>query len=79
MSETFLNTGSTSMDSSYVLFLHAFDSPGMQLVLKAFSGMGYGSWRREMEIAITAKNKFGFVDGTCKRPELDSIDLQGWN
>lgn len=65
------------MDSSDVLCLSSSDSPRMMLVFKPFSGRGYGSWKREMGIAFTAKNKFGFVNGTCKKPEPDSLELQG--
>lgn len=31
-----------------------------------------------MEIALTAKNKIGFVNGACKKPEIDSPELQSW-
>lgn len=66
------------MDASNALFLSKSDNPGMMLVSKHFSGMGYGSWKRAMEIALTTKNKLNFVNGTCKKPEPDSLKLQGW-
>lgn len=47
----------------------------MLLVSNPFNVMGYGSWRRSMEIALTAKNQIGFVNGACKKPDLDSVDL----
>lgn len=31
-----------------------------------------------MEIALITKNKFGFVDGTCKKTDLDFADLHNW-
>ncbi|XP_022030483.1 uncharacterized protein LOC110931392 [Helianthus annuus] len=52
------------MDSSNPLFLHPSDHPGMILVSKQFDGTGFGSWKRAMSIALSAKNKFGFVDGS---------------
>lgn len=63
------------MDSSDVLILLSFDNLGMLLVSNPFNVMGYGSWRRSMEIALTAKNQIGFVNGACKKPDLDSVDL----
>lgn len=50
----------------------------MLLVSKPFEGMGFGSWKRAMEIALSAKNKYGFVTGIVKKPYLSSDQIQYW-
>ncbi|KAK9065740.1 hypothetical protein SSX86_015141 [Deinandra increscens subsp. villosa] len=56
-------TNSSSIDSSDPLYLHPSDHPGLLLVSKAFDGTGFASWKRSMTIALSAKNKLGFVNG----------------
>ena len=58
-----------------VLYLQPLDNPGMVLVSKSFDGLGFDSWKRAREIALTAKNKLGFINRECKKPSSDSIDL----
>ncbi|KAH0762701.1 hypothetical protein KY290_018774 [Solanum tuberosum] len=71
--------GSSSMDSSSLYNLHPSDSPGLSLVNFIFEGKDYGGWRRSILIALSAKNKLGFIDGSCKPPVAGSPDLQLWN
>ncbi|KAI3820683.1 hypothetical protein L1987_08231 [Smallanthus sonchifolius] len=65
------------MDSSNPLFLHSSDHPGLLLVSIVFDGSAFGSWKRVMSIALSAKNKLGFVDGTVVRP-TSSPNLELW-
>ncbi|XP_059316718.1 uncharacterized protein LOC132067476 [Lycium ferocissimum] len=65
-------TGSTPLDSSSPFFLHPSDSPGMTLVNTTFDGRGFAGWRRALLIALSAKNKLGFINGSCKSPSVDS-------
>lgn len=51
----------------------------MTLVNSSFDGRAYGGWRRSILIALSAKNKLGFIDGTCKSPPSDSPDFNLWN
>ncbi|KAJ0587501.1 putative transcription factor interactor and regulator CCHC(Zn) family [Helianthus annuus] len=69
MSDTSSETINTSMtiDSSNPLYLHPSDHPGMILVSKSFDGTGFGAWKRAMTIALSAKNKLGFVTGHLSR------------
>ncbi|XP_022036772.1 uncharacterized protein LOC110939518 [Helianthus annuus] len=69
------NSNSSSIDSSNPLYLHPSDHPGMILVSKQFDGSGFGSWKRAMSIALSVKNKFGFVDGTI----TNSINPSLWS
>ncbi|XP_049390256.1 uncharacterized protein LOC125854717 [Solanum stenotomum] len=67
------------IDSSHPFYLHSSDSPGMSLVNFIFDGRGFQGWRRTILIALSAKNKLGFIDGTCKIPDRSSSDYHLWS
>ncbi|XP_075492410.1 uncharacterized protein LOC142530459 [Primulina tabacum] len=61
------------------LYIHPSDTPGMSLITDQLVGTdNYGIWSRAMIIALRAKNKTGFIDGTCKRPPCDQPTLHKW-
>ncbi|XP_075080229.1 uncharacterized protein LOC142165756 [Nicotiana tabacum] len=66
------------IDSTHPYYLHPSDYPGMNLVSSAFDGKGYGGWRRAVIIALFAKNKLGFINGTLIIPKVDSAIQQAW-
>ncbi|XP_070040440.1 uncharacterized protein [Nicotiana tomentosiformis] len=66
-------------DSNHAYFLHSSDAPGMNLMNFHFDGKGYQAWRRPVLIALSAKNKLGFINGTCLAPAVTSKDFQQWN
>lgn len=76
---TVVASGSPTMDSNDPLFLHPSDSPGMILVNTVFDGHGFAGWKRALLIALSAKNKLGFIDGSCKSPATGSSNLRLWN
>jgi hypothetical protein len=55
-------------------FLHHGDSPGAVLVSQPLTGDNYSSWRRAMIMALTAKNKIGFVNGSLSKPDVSKSD-----
>ncbi|XP_019244311.1 PREDICTED: uncharacterized protein LOC109224181 [Nicotiana attenuata] len=63
---------SALMDSSNPYYLHPSDSPGMVLVNSLFNGKGYAGWSRAIVIALSAKNKLGFIDGIFTPPTAGS-------
>jgi hypothetical protein len=65
----------TFSDSSSPYFLHHGDSPGSVLVSQILHEDNYHTWSRSMMMALTAKNKVNFIDGSLKKP---SIDLEKW-
>ncbi|XP_070003332.1 uncharacterized protein LOC142165753 [Nicotiana tabacum] len=67
------------IDSTHLYYLHPSDSPGMVLVNSVFDGKGYGGWRRAIIIALSAKNKLGFIDGTFSESDATSTDFKQWN
>ena len=66
----------TEMDSSNPFFLHHGDSPGTMIVSKQLNGENYNTWKRAMLMALSAKNKLSFVNGTLPKP-ANLHDSQG--
>jgi hypothetical protein len=48
------------------LTLYYLNSLELVLVFKPLEGHNYGQWSRPMCIALSARNKLGFIDGTIK-------------
>ncbi|XP_019238129.1 PREDICTED: uncharacterized protein LOC109218230 [Nicotiana attenuata] len=71
-------TAAGIVDSAHPYYLHPSDYPGMNLVSSVFDGKAYGGWRRAVVIALSAKNKLGFIDGSLVVPEADSGLKKAW-
>ncbi|KAL5763422.1 hypothetical protein ACOSP7_019686 [Xanthoceras sorbifolium] len=56
------------MDPSNPYFVHHSDQPGHMLVPTKLNGANYPSWSKSMILALTAKNKIGFIDGSIEPP-----------
>ena len=56
------------MDSSNPFFLYHGDSLGAMIVSQPLNGDSYNSWKRVMMMALFAKNKLNFVNGTLPKP-----------
>ncbi|XP_075111162.1 uncharacterized protein LOC142181663 [Nicotiana tabacum] len=67
------------VDSTYLYYLHPSNSPGMVLVNLVFDRKGYGGWHRAIVIALSVKNKFGFIDGPYSELDASSTDFKQWN
>lgn len=59
-------------------FLSSGDNPRQQLGTMLFNGDNFINWSRGVKLALGAKNKLCFIDGTLPRPSTDSSDLQKW-
>ncbi|XP_074380961.1 uncharacterized protein LOC141721771 [Apium graveolens] len=59
---------SIALDASHPLYLHPSDRPGQILVASALNGDNFNEWKRSMSLALSAKNKLGFVTGKFKIP-----------
>jgi len=66
-------------DPSHEFFLHPSDNPNNVLVSELMNGENYGLWKKAMEVALIAKNKLGFVLGTCPRPAATSPLINQWD
>lgn len=49
--------------------LHHADNPSLTLVSQLLTGDNYASWSRPMTIALSAKSKIGFIDGSIAKPD----------
>lgn len=50
----------------------------MQLVTSHSTGQNYLSWSRSIKIALGAKLKLGFIDGSCGKPIGNSAKFEQW-
>ncbi|XP_042753624.1 uncharacterized protein LOC128128114 [Lactuca sativa] len=73
------SSSSSIIEVSNPLFLASSDNPSTILVSKVFDGTGFASWKRSMTLALSAKNKIGFVDGTIQKPDENSNQFETWN
>ena len=61
------------------MFMHNADHPGLQLISLRLDGLNYDDWNAAMKIALDAKNKIGFVDGTLTRPDTSEPTFRLWS
>ncbi|CAA7044670.1 unnamed protein product [Microthlaspi erraticum] len=58
-----------SIDSIHSPFhLTSGDNPGISLISEVLDGSNFDNWRIALTIALEAKNKIAFVDGSLSRP-----------
>lgn len=66
-------------DPATPYYLHPSEGPGLQLVSHQLKSDNYASWSRAIVIALTVKNKIGFIDGSLPTPPAtDPIQLNAW-
>ncbi|XP_075515979.1 uncharacterized protein LOC142550814 [Primulina tabacum] len=62
-------------DQSSPYFLHHSDNPGQLLVSQLLTSENFSSWSRAMKIALSVKNKLGFIDGSIHKPPENDLTL----
>uniref|UniRef100_A0A803MDK1 Reverse transcriptase Ty1/copia-type domain-containing protein n=1 Tax=Chenopodium quinoa TaxID=63459 RepID=A0A803MDK1_CHEQI len=70
------NSNSVKFDDPY--YLSNGDHPGMQLGNHILTGSNFLNWSRTVRMALIARNKLQFVDGSLPSPGVDSPDYQKW-
>nr|GFC51990.1 hypothetical protein CTI12_AA401880 [Tanacetum cinerariifolium] len=60
------------------LHLSSSDHPGMTLTNTSFNGSNFHGWNRNVRMALGAKLKFEFIDGSCPKPGVEVANLQRW-
>ncbi|KAG8482872.1 hypothetical protein CXB51_023953 [Gossypium anomalum] len=64
-------TPANCVDFNHPLYLHPSDTPSTQLVSYQLLGTeNFTVWSCAMRIALLAKNKLGFVDGSCSKESV---------
>ncbi|XP_075099374.1 uncharacterized protein LOC142176183 [Nicotiana tabacum] len=67
------------IDHRHPLFMHSSDTPGSILIAIQLKGSeNYKLWQRLMRIALQAKQKLGFVTGTCRKELFDDEFHDHW-
>ncbi|KAA8547245.1 hypothetical protein F0562_003891 [Nyssa sinensis] len=70
-------TSSPSFDDpSHPLYFNNSDHPGVTLVSHPLTETNYNTWHQSMLIALSVKNKVGFIDGTVSKPSDPAAALQ---
>ncbi|VFQ66308.1 unnamed protein product [Cuscuta campestris] len=67
------------IDIQSELYLHPTDSPNFSPASQKLNGENFPQWKRSAEIALRARNKLGFVDGSSKPPDVSSPTFAQWN
>jgi len=52
-----------------------FDNPGLLITQVQLKGENYDEWTPSVRTALRGRKKFGFIDGSIKKPMDDSTDL----
>nr|GEU75894.1 hypothetical protein [Tanacetum cinerariifolium] len=63
---------------NYPLYIASSDHPGMVLTITPFNGSKFHGWNRNVRMALGARLKLGFIDGSCPKPSVEDVDLQRW-
>lgn len=58
--------------------LTATDNPDVVISHPFLKGSNYDEWACAMKTALCSRKKFGFLDGSIKRPDEGSSDLDDW-
>ncbi|XP_073023649.1 uncharacterized protein [Primulina eburnea] len=70
------STGQSAIDDlTSPYFLHHSDNPGLTLVSHVLTGENYVFWSRAMKIALSVKNKLGFIDRSVAKPPSNELNL----
>lgn len=51
----------------------------MKLVSESFDGTCFSKWKRSMSIALSARNKIGFVDASLLKPAANCPSFKNWS
>ncbi|KAJ0860963.1 putative transcription factor interactor and regulator CCHC(Zn) family [Helianthus annuus] len=70
----------SKLDIGDPLFLHPSDSSALTIIgIKLKGTENYKVWSSAMKLALEAKNKFGFIDGKCKKNTDDEVLSNQWD
>lgn len=72
------HTNEITFHPFYPYYLSHYDNSGLMLVAKQFDGTCFGAWRRGIIIALSAKKKKGFINGSYLQLAPTSPLLDQW-
>ena len=76
--EQTLATTSTARRRISPYDLSANDNPGAVISQPLLNGRNYDEWSQNLRVDLSARKKFGFIDGTIPKPAYDSTDFEDW-
>ncbi|XP_074300410.1 uncharacterized protein LOC141631670 [Silene latifolia] len=65
------------IDSSSPYYLGSHDVPSAKISNIMLTRYNYQDWQKSMRMSLKSRRKFGFVDGTLKKP-TDPVTLDNW-
>ncbi|PWA55640.1 hypothetical protein CTI12_AA424070 [Artemisia annua] len=68
----------STLNNNDPLYLASFDHPTMVLTNSPFNGNIFLGWSPNVKMALGAKFKVGFIDGTCVKPPVNDVNVQRW-
>lgn len=71
--------GNGGVDPSSPYFQHYNENPGAILVPDLLTGENYHVWSRAMFMALKAKNKEVFIDGSLEKPARNNPNFVAWD
>ncbi|XP_074265384.1 uncharacterized protein LOC141587814 [Silene latifolia] len=69
----------TTISPNSPFYVTNTDILATKLVTTPFDGTGFNGWKRGMTIALSAKNKLGFVDGSLPKPLSTHENSKAWH
>ncbi|CAA7037238.1 unnamed protein product [Microthlaspi erraticum] len=54
------------------------DNPGSLISKPLLTGPNYDTWATNLRLALKARKKFGFADGSIPEPDEKSVDYEDW-
>ncbi|XP_021726333.1 uncharacterized protein LOC110693522 [Chenopodium quinoa] len=78
-SNSHLENNDPSSNPNSVYYLSNSDLTAIKLVTIVFDGSSFNDWRRSMTIALSARNKLSFVDGSLNQPAPNAQSFRIWN
>ncbi|XP_021837057.2 uncharacterized protein [Spinacia oleracea] len=67
-----------NQDPASIYYIHPSDANSVQLVSFKFNGEGFTGWKKSMLLALSAKNKLGFFDGSICKPDAGTVECRSW-
>ncbi|XP_074264249.1 uncharacterized protein LOC141586797 [Silene latifolia] len=63
--------------SSSISYIHV-ENTGHSITPVVFNGNNYDEWSRSFQLALMAKGKLGYIDGTIIKPSATAANLDTW-
>ncbi|XP_074318827.1 uncharacterized protein LOC141655658 [Silene latifolia] len=72
------NTTQSASNNSSVVSIVQVENPGTKISHIVFNGNNYDEWARAFRLALLAKDKMGYIDGSIVKPSETADDFKIW-